>query len=321
MKVKMTMARVLIDVIFIFLCLKGYEFGIAFFNKMFPFHYFFMNILYGVFGIAYVLLFFKIIKPLLVGFIKALTIYAVCNDCDSFSQSAKGVVSKFGGTVAVITFNKLIREVIQEIDEHLDSGDFASEFYESIKGSLLSKSVDFVKHVAKRTFDYVDECVLGYIYTHDEGIGSAAATAVVAFIKNTGDIALKVVSVYLGEKIVITVYSILFILAVIQYGTFSFAFIVQYYILYFCIKYVIEDAIIEPFLCTVIVKHFCLSVQEAESNGKDDESVKDANESDGATSMDELNNFVSGFIPNEEVSELSKQILSLQKVINYKGKG
>lgn len=329
MRVKCVIIHVILDCILLYMYVKGYLFGIKFFNQIFCFHVWFVDILYGIFGIAYVIALANFISPVVFTLLKSIDLYALSNeDCNTFPSAIAGVTSKFTSTVAIVTFNKIIRTCIEEISSRVEAGELTSEFFDSISSySFLNKSVKFAKSIMTTAFDYVDECVLAYCYSHDTSVGKAAVYSISKFMGNIGNVGLKTVSLVITEKLVIFLYTVIYLVCVIKNLKWSLLFFVEAYVIYCAIRYVIRDGILEPFFRDTIVKQFLASLPEDNSADGDTESNT---VDDSSYSMEDVKNFTEGKEETKgtedveledlpaSVKELIGSVPTLKKLLNYK---
>ena len=210
-KLKYIFIRLVFNALFALILLKCFIFGSQYGVELIGLN----NWLIQLFcGISTALLFNAVLslaQRTILLYLKHLQIASICVP----DRNPNAVVFSRIGTVSVIVIlNKILRGLAKEIIDAIKNGACSSiELFAEISHSTLAKGG---KYVISKCFDYLDECVLAYCYTHpDDSLGSAAENAVVIFLENSATLLIKTTTVCLTSafiKIVIAIVETLLLL-------------------------------------------------------------------------------------------------------------
>lgn len=223
-KLKYIFIRLVFNALFALILLKCFIFGSQYGVELIGLN----NWLIQLFcGISTALLFNAVLslaQRTILLYLKHLQIASICVP----DRNPNAVVFSRIGTVSVIVIlNKILRGLAKEIIDAIKNGACSSiELFAEISHSTLAKGG---KYVISKCFDYLDECVLAYCYTHpDDSLGSAAENAVVIFLENSATLLIKTTTVCLTSafiKIVIAIVETLLLLKTMPYVTSNFPYI------------------------------------------------------------------------------------------------
>lgn len=264
MQIRFTLIHVVIDVCFMgFLC-AGFYAGMAFGMQFMPVDVWFTRTLVGVIGLTISIALFNWLKVTILFFMKSCSIYAVCfPDCDSMHAALKGVLSRFDRVVEINIFNKLLRSALGELTDIItdlvsDSEDSQISFLVGIvEESKLGVLVKIGRRYATKTFDFVDECILGYCYQNPQlGLVEAAKQGVTIFLENSVKIVGKLFTISMLETVLRVLFYVAVILALLIFRRFNIMSLVVFYVIARGIAFIIEDAVLEPLLMSAVIKEF-----------------------------------------------------------------
>lgn len=177
------------------------------------------------------------------------------------------VFSRIGTVSVIVILNKILRGLAKEIVESIKNGSCGSiELFAEISRSTLAKGG---KYIIGKCFDYLDECVLSYCYTHpNDSLGSAAENAVVIFLENSATLLIKTTTVCLTSAFIKAVIAIVETLLLLKVLPFSFINLITIYLIVHVSGFVIADSLVEPLMLDNIVKEFCnLSIKDENNIG------------------------------------------------------
>lgn len=168
------------------------------------------------------------------------------------------------------------------VETYYNNGDYCNEIYdqilkvcktiarrEDVSEVFVYKVLTSIVYVISKCFDYLDECVLAYCYTHpDDSLGSAAENAVVIFLENSATLLIKTTTVCLTSAFIKIVIAIVETLLLLKTMPFTFINLITIYLIVHVSGFVIADSLIEPLMLDGVVKEFCnLSIRDENNVG------------------------------------------------------
>ena len=270
-ELKFTCLRVLMDIVFIVLMFFGFMCGIHYGTRLIGLYFWFIKFLLGIVGVGGVIFVMNFIKTPTLFFIKNASIYADSTGETSVLKAIAGSTKNFASSISVPVFNKLIREALNTLKKPVLEKAEDSPLKEVIDVLSKSKLAMISSKIIDKAFDYVDECILGYCYTHaseEKSLPKCALEAFVLFTVNSVSVFKKVLSVLSIQFLIRIVYWIVFVLWCVQSIKFSLMNLLMCYIIGKLILFVIDDAIFEPMLMNSIVRQFAKFSYEDSMNDK-----------------------------------------------------
>lgn len=263
-KLKYIFIRLVFNALFALILLKCFIFGSQYGVELIGLN----NWLIQLFcGISTALLFNAVLslaQRTILLYLKHLQIASICVP----DRNPNAVVFSRIGTVSVIVIlNKILRGLAKEIIDAIKNGACSSiELFAEISHSTLANGG---KYVISKCFDYLDECVLAYCYTHpDDSLGSAAENAVVIFLENSATLLIKTTTVCLTSAFIKIVIAIVETLLLLKTMPFTFINLITIYLIVHVSGFVIADSLIEPLMLDGVVKEFCnLSIRDENNVG------------------------------------------------------
>lgn len=269
-EVRFRILRAVIDAVFCILLFFGFMCGIHYGTQIMGLYFWHVKFLLGIVGAGFTVRLTGWVKSTLLFIIKNGSIYAECReDCNTVMGAFSGVMSNFKDTVSITVFNRLIREGLKDIKDMVLESKGKEEkgaldsIFENIGNSRIVKVSE---RIIVKAFDYVDECILGYCFAHEEdnqSIIKNALEAFLIFIKHSPEIFGKVITIISIE----IVFRVIYWAVLVMYCTSTFYFgfedlgatalnLVLCYCVGKLISFILEDAVFEPSLMHGIISTF-----------------------------------------------------------------
>lgn len=236
----------------------------------------FIRVIRGAIVLVGAIVIMKLFQQFILPLLKYTEIYSNVNNT-GFMASAIGCMANFDSTLAIPTFDSILRKSFKEIFNTVqesgvlsDSDDAQGET--SKLGNLLdnlqdTKLVKASKGLLKIYAEYPDECVLAYCYKYpDVPIYKATLQAVGVFLKNAPLIMGQIAALYvIGIAIRVIIWIILGIF-VLKYGVFTLTNVFLYVMLGYSIEFVVCNALYEPVLMNTIISTFLQKADDCEDD-------------------------------------------------------
>lgn len=177
------------------------------------------------------------------------------------------VFSRIKTVSLIIVLNRILRALAKEIMDAIKNGAVNSvELFSELNNHSLIKGGKFI---LTKCFDYMDECVLSYCYTHpDVSLGEAAENAVVIFLENSATLLIKTTTVCLTSVFLKFLIAVIELIVLLKTIPFTFINLIFIYLIIHVSGFVIADSLVEPMMLEGVVKEFCnLSIRDQNNLG------------------------------------------------------
>lgn len=255
-ELKFTILRVLVDIVFVGVLFFGVLCGIHYGTHLLGMYFWFVKVMLGAVGMAAFIFISNALRPTITFFLKNASIYAQCTHSNSILAGIKGMNQNFVGTISIAAFNKLIRSSTGVIKDFV-LGD--KEVPEILQEFSETKVMKVSKFIAIKAYDYVDECVLGYCYTHtsdDKKMPECAVEGFTLFVVHSGALFGKVLATISIQVMCKIFYWIVIVAIFFKTVKFSLLNVIMCYVIAKCLEFIIDDAIFEPVLMYSILSQF-----------------------------------------------------------------
>lgn len=252
---KLTGLRILLDALAFFILYKAYFWGIEIGIELFGFDWWFVKILYGATIAAVIYYLFGYVKNSLFFMFKSATIWALCNHGEETSIFAVlgRVTVGWKETFSIPLINEAVRGLFKNINEKITDEGETPEILKSLESSSGFKGL---RGLAIKTFDYADECVLAWCYSHEDCLLQECVTGVAVFIQNSVKLMAYLTPVILLQSIVRVVACVITIRVYLGVVGLSLTTIVPCYVVCLGVDFLLKDAILEPFLMDGVVRKY-----------------------------------------------------------------
>lgn len=247
--------RLALDTIIFYLLYKSYFIGVEIGIKMFQFDYWFITPVYGSAAAAVVYLFIGFVKKTIFFFAKSGTIWSLCNPdkTDSVMSVLATITVDWKETFSIPAINAAVRTLLSKIHEKIKSDEETPEIFKSLESSSAFKGL---KNLAVKTFDYADECVLAWSYSHDDCLLQECLTGVAMFIKNAPKLIAYMAPVIILQTIIRGCVAAFFVVQYFHIFGFGLTTIVPCYIGVLGVDFVLYDALLEPFMMDGVIRKY-----------------------------------------------------------------
>lgn len=223
-----------------------------------------IKIMRGLIILSIFFLALSFIKQYLTAYLKSAHIFYIAHREQDFTilESVVGATLRFKYTLAVPVFNKIIRNCLHEIfiklkgytQETEMNNSAISALYENIKDSKIIK---MPKLIIKNYVDYIDECILVYSYCNPErGLFTCTVEAISIFIKNAIKLLEQMTAIILLQYIIKVALFCSSVFIIFNLDEISIKNIIAVFIFMKVISFVVQDAIVEPFMLQKILETF-----------------------------------------------------------------
>lgn len=296
--------RILVDCVMVYAVVKGFWLGVAFCTDFLRVTYWAVVLYASVLGVALVAVLYTVLKDTAFFVLKNATIYSVCHEeCTTVWEAFAGCIRNFKSMLAIPVFNKLVRKIVKEVQQIAEGkceGSALSTYCEALNGNQLFR---LGKRMVVKTFDLFDECILAYCYSHVEtGLAESAVRATAIFLKNLPKLVVKATSISLLLTITDVFVFVLCFLGMLKWYGFHVLSLVGMYVVFCAIRFVLDDAVLQPMLMVSLIKTF-LECDESMSNEGSSEESSD----EGNAGADEY---------TQTVEEIKQSMQSVQEILN-----
>lgn len=255
LRYKFAALRVVIDLVIYYLLVKSYVFGIALGIKLFGFDYWFIEVVYGAIMAAGVNYLIGLFKRYVLFMFKCGTIWSVCFPEDqAISTVLTKVTCDWKETFTIPAINLAVRKVFDGVGDLILSKDKETpEILQVVADSTLFKTS---KKLAMKTFDYADECVLAWSYSHEDSLLTECIDGICSFVVNLPKLVLYITPVVILQTITRVVVAVAAMLAGIHLLGIELTTIVPIYLIVLGADYTLCDAILEPFTMDSVIRKF-----------------------------------------------------------------
>lgn len=233
-----------------------------------------LRILLGILGITAVIVAFRWVFRLANYVLKCCGIYAVCVDCglcSSTGSTFRTVIGRLGKAAAVSVVTVIVHELKDNFAE-IAKGSKASE---EIGKYFNAESVPMLYGIAKlggilfgRMFDYLDECIIGYCFVHeDKDLGECAVEGAACFLQTLKDLSLSMIAMSFLSMVLEVLYYVAFVLVVWKKHLLSANPAIILFVVMLWGAYVLSDVLAEPLVMDNFVRTFIMHCEECELDG------------------------------------------------------
>ena len=249
--------RLLVDLLYVIAIFIGYCLGQSIGMQFMFTDMYIARVYCGFIGVAVIMFLFSKIKGTLMFFLKATGLYAAATNT-SFGVAIKGTMHKLPSIIGVEAVTKLLSEAMADVQEAMTSGENGGieEVLEFTKGLPFASVLGWLAGCYKKSFTYADECILAYSFALDKPISESIKDAFLQFLK-TSHLIMK--DLIMNTLVMIPINVIVGIICYFVYfGSFSISLhgIIATYIIFRVSMYILDDAIIAPFLLQRVIKTY-----------------------------------------------------------------
>lgn len=258
--------RLIIDLVYVIAIYIGFRAGEAI-GMQYLFTDMFIAKLYcGFVGVAVVVTLFTWLKNSVVFFIKAVGLYSVATKTPPI-DSFKHTLRQFSKVAEIAIVTKLITEAVKDIREAL-TGEGVEErlrkYFPLVSNLPFAGAIKVLGRNYLESFTYLDECILAYSFAMDKPIISSLKSAITIFLKQSPKIMTELIKSKFSMAILNAMVVIAAIMLALNKYRVTVSGIILFYIVIRTILYVLDDALVGPFLMQQVIEEFIKEVPSEE---------------------------------------------------------
>lgn len=258
--------RLIIDLVYVIAIYIGFCAGKAI-GMQYLFTDMFIAELYcGFIGVAVVVALFTWLKSSIIFFIKAVGLYSVVTKTpplDSFKHTQK----QFNKVAEIAVVTKLITEAVKDIRDALTGEGIEKqlrEYFPLVSNLPFAGAIKVLGRNYLESFTYLDECILAYSFAMDKPIISSLKSAITIFLKQSPKIMTELIKSKFSMAILNAMVVIAAIILALDKYRVTVSGVILFYIVIRTVIYVLDDALVEPFLMQQVIEEFIKDVPSEE---------------------------------------------------------
>lgn len=254
-QLKLFCIRVLFNGILYYLVFQSYYLFISVMNTVIDLHFWFLNVCWGVLGLAYARAVIDRVRPIIDVPLKMIELASISLGSNSLRESTAAVFKKFGSISLIVVIDKLTRTVLNKVYTSVEIDAF-KKLHDKLANSSVKTVVKFGKKVLTTITDSIDECIVCGCFLYEESLYDALMFSIKNLWYALTDIALSVSSLHIFAGFLNAMLFGGYAYYVIGIWEWDVGFVVKVFLYYYIGKNLLADVIYKPLVYRVVCSRF-----------------------------------------------------------------
>lgn len=230
-----------------------YAFGADTLVQLMKWDNLFVRILGGTTASAAIYFLIEKIHTFVFYVLKSGTIWSICNpDVKKMLEAARAVTLNWKEIFTIPVINTAVRDIFTQVESFIGQPEASDIFAELNKYTLFKKC----KYPVMKVFDYADECVMAWCYSHNDTLMTECMTGIFVFIKHLPEMLVNILPVVLIQIVLRIITALGCVYVYLRYIGFDMTTVMHAWIAAICVDYVLRDAILDPLFLPFIVRKY-----------------------------------------------------------------